>query len=232
MGFDEVEVLQDEDFAASDLVKGGRDTPITHCPAGLTLLQDLATSILNGLAKRMKDDNLTGVPIFTNALFDLPVILADREGGPAGRDEVHSTLLRLTRSTVVAHDVSTEANGRREGRKARSPHRTGSGRGNGSLAEGDGGLQKVIDKAEKMVKGGRLSAAINCLEDHLTAENGTAATPDREDVNRALRALHPEATIDDHLHGRTLPAGHVLTVETVQKAIDSAPRGSAAAMSG
>ena len=83
-----------------------------------------------------------------------------------------------------------------------------------------------------MVKGGRLSAAINCLEDHLTAEKGTAAAPDREEVNRALKALHPAATTDDYLHGRLLPAGHVLTVETVQKAIDNAPRGSAAAMSG
>ena len=232
MGPEDVEAVQEEDFAAPDLIKGGRDTPITSCPAGLSLLQDLATSLLNNLAKKMREDNPAGTRIHTEALFDLPVILADREGGPASRDDVYATLVRLTRSLVPASEVSAEAKGRREGRKSPSPHRSGVGRGNGSIAEGDGGLQKAVDKAEKMVKGGRLSAAINCLEAHLTAENGKGPTPDREEVNRALRTLHPAAAADDHLHGRPLPTGHVLTVESVQKAIDSAPRGSAAAMSG
>ena len=81
---------------------------------------------------------------------------------------------------------------------------------------------------------GRQSDAMRCLEAHLDEEANPQAPPSKAAILAKLKAFHPDRNEDDLLPEsvRGLPEGAIISRADVQRGIDHAPRGSAAAMSG
>jgi hypothetical protein len=222
-----------EDYDNTPLSKSGRDAPVTEVhPHCLPTLQELATVVLNGVAKAMETGDEQHTARYVAALFDLPVLLRNREIGDTGASEAQNTLSRLLYSPATIPDIVLTAEQRRCARVLKKASVGSGGRGNGHLAQEGNGRAKALRRAEELVCNGKYSAAVGCLESFLNEKDGPTPTMSKEETISELRKLHPDADSRDALPTSVLPKGLVLSHYAVQQAIDGAPKGSAAAMSG
>ena len=216
--------------------RGARDAPVVEVPESYAfLLRDLAGRTLRDIARSLGQGNSEAAHTAVTALFDLPAVVTDHSGRPLqGLDGGH-TLTKLSRSVMVPDAIKAEAHASRNRRR---DHQSTEGRGptigNAALGGGPDKATKACRRAEALVEHGRQSDAMRCLEAHLDEEANPQAPPSKAAILSKLKALHPDRNEDDLLPEsvRGLPEGAIISRADVQRGIDHAPRGSAAAMSG